>query len=234
MMPSLTNNRWLLLSFVFVGLIGTYRILGPLICAGLITIIYISGSTWYFARVCPRYPSLAFGMMSCFALGSTGLISMHFVHEGGTILIFLLSVFTACALFASGSDWCETRTPTRWCPNYLAVFCVVVFMFLPFSTLFSWPLRVAFFLSQPSMDRLADRIEHGSKMTPPEWTGLFLIWNSEISEHTGDTLLITGSDRSDAMGFLRVAEGTMPDDPNSWPHDLRLSDRWMYQGDPKD
>ncbi len=49
-----------------------------------------------------------------------------------------------------------------------------------------WPLRVAFLVSMPALNRIADRVEAGEQIRRPEWAGVFLILKTKSGQHEGD------------------------------------------------
>jgi hypothetical protein len=52
--------------------------------------------------------------------------------------------------------------------------------------LFQWPLRVAYALSRPEMERVAAQLRAGRRFTKPVRVGAFLIERAEIREYEGD------------------------------------------------
>ena len=92
-----------------------------------------------------------------------------------------------------------------------------------------WPFRLAFLASQPSLDRLADRVGAGNPVTTPEWAGAFRIVGSDLNTMTGAVGLITDPNRGGRSGFER--RGPAP--PGNGPfynlsYDLKLTERWRY------
>ena len=63
-----------------------------------------------------------------------------------------------------------------------------------------WPLRAAFRLSAPALDRLADRVESGEAPRFPAWAGLYRIRGTKRTPR-GDTASIVGSDSKGDSAF---------------------------------
>jgi hypothetical protein len=98
-----------------------------------------------------------------------------------------------------------------------------------------WPLRLAFEISRPAMDRLADRVAAGHGYGGPQWAGLFYIAASDVDAETGNVGLIIDPDPSGRSGFARAAPGV------AWERYARpfrgqnfsdrLGGRWSYENE---
>jgi hypothetical protein len=113
---------------------------------------------------------------------------------------------------------------------------VVVLATLPLTMLFTqWPFRVAFLVSRPALDRLADRVATGMAPGGPVRAGLFIAVNSAVDPTTGNVGLITDPNSSVRTGFVRVSPpaGTSSGGASGPFHnlnsDLPMGGGWRYQ-----
>ncbi len=100
----------------------------------------------------------------------------------------------------------------------------------PLATLLSsWPLRLAFLVSRPALESLADRVAAGQAPTFPTRAGLFRIAGSAIDPATGNVALITDPNPNHPSGFVRYQLGT-PHRPFDSPFmGMSLSPAWAFE-----
>jgi hypothetical protein len=91
-------------------------------------------------------------------------------------------IFSSCLLpiaAGAGAAWAgsvTTPVPGRRRPRVAAWSLVALLVVVPASMLFSsWPMKAAVLASRPALERLADRVAAGEKLSRPEWAGLFLV-----------------------------------------------------------
>jgi hypothetical protein len=89
---------------------------------------------------------------------------------------------------------------------------------------FQWPLRAAYSISRPALDRLAEEVRDGRAPTHPVWAGLFRISETETS-YNGITCLWVGRSRGNRIGFAHCGPQELPLSP--WTH-VKLDQRWQY------
>ena len=95
-----------------------------------------------------------------------------------------------------------------------------------------WPLRVAFSVSRPALERLADRVAAGQVLATSEWAGLIHVVGSAVDSATGNVGLIVDPDPSGRSGFVRLGPGVPPGQtagPFFNQSVNSLGGRWSYQ-----
>jgi hypothetical protein len=82
---------------------------------------------------------------------------------------------------------------------------VVALAFMPLVTLVSlWPVRLAFLVVKPRMERLADRAAAGQVFGPPQWVGSFRLVGSEVDPALRIVGLIIDPNPNGRTGFVRI------------------------------
>ena len=121
-------------------------------------------------------------------------------------------------LLVSGLGWRKLSPPLRLAPLCEARALVILFwaVILLSVRLTRWPLRLSLLAAQPTLNRIADRLERGEPVELPCYAGLFKVRDIQLSEVTGwdgDVLTtkqipciwLTDYNASpDAVGFSRV------------------------------
>jgi len=159
------------------------------------------------------------------------------VEEGNdrAIVLVLESFIIIPVIIGLGASWvtAATRGPaiSRRSP-LLAWTLVVMLAVVPLATLSSlWPLRLAFFISEPALDQLADRIVAGRSPVFPRWAGVFWVVNSVTEPATGNIGLIIDPHPSGRSGLVRLGAGSF--DPLGplypFPPPEHLGGRWWYE-----
>jgi hypothetical protein len=96
-----------------------------------------------------------------------------------------------------------------------------------------WPLRLAFFVSQPALDRLADRVSAGEVIRRTEWAGLFLVVGSDFDPISRNVGLITDANPGGRSGFVRLGPGIPPERHkgpfHNLDYDVHITGLWWYQ-----
>ncbi len=205
-----------------------------LIFGGLLaSCVAVAGGLWLAARPFRRVSALGFGIASLATNASCCIASIVFPSIAGYLIMALVCVIGVPVTFGFGAAWSTPpATPAaitarcralRWMIN-------LVFVITPLTVPFTqWPFRLAFLASQPSLDRLADRVGAGNPVTTPEWAGVFRIVGSAVNPSTGGVGLVTNPDPSGRSGFER--RGSAP--PGNGPfynlfYDLKLSAKWRF------
>ena len=118
------------------------------------------------------------------------------------MLLFLSSLVCIPIVPGFGLAWVASRE--GWAPRSRAALVVISLTAIPVATILTkWPLRLAFYLSSPALNRLADRLEAGGSVGPDEWAGIYRIKGSTTLGYGGGTLLIVDPTRGDLSGFAR-------------------------------
>jgi hypothetical protein len=74
----------------------------------------------------------------------------------------------------------------------------------PLVTVFTlWPLRLAFLVSRPTLETLANQIAAGKSMTYPQRGGLFRFETSSINSSTGNIGLLIEPNPAHPTGLVR-------------------------------
>jgi hypothetical protein len=137
---------------------------------------------------------------------------------GGFLLVMMATLATLLADICSGKSVFSRRKWSRksWqlVGIYLAV-CLSVWMT-------DWPLRIAFALSRPTLERAAQELKVGKPVPSPRFIGLFYIWRAELNGK-GQPCFWTALDSTGPAGFVLAPFG----DPhyNLWSK-VTLSNDW--------
>jgi hypothetical protein len=90
----------------------------------------------------------------------------------------------------------------------LVWFAVLTLTLLPAITLVScWPLRIAFLSARPALERVADQVAAGKRVTFPQQAGLFRLGGSAIAPFSDEVTLMIDPNPSRYEGFLRIPPG---------------------------
>lgn len=150
-------------------------------------------------------------------------------------LLFIFVALLPCLIGTAitlgfGAAWCTGAAGERSLPGRgrsLRCAIVAAVSIAPITMLFTlWPFRLAFLVSRPSLERLADRVAAGAPVSTPVWAGPFRIVGSAVDPTTGGVGLITDPDPSGRKGFQRSG-------PSGGPFynlffDLQLTEKWKY------
>jgi hypothetical protein len=149
---------------------------------------------------------------------------------GGIALIGIGSFVTFPIVIGSGAAWAIAATRRTARPRYSPFWVwplVLTAALLPLSMLItSWPFRLAFLVSRPALENVADRVAAGQAVTGPEWAGLFRVVGSAVDSASGNVGLITDQDPAGRSGFVRGRTGGPFFNLNIY---LPLCDEWTYQ-----
>lgn len=113
-----------------------------------------------------------------------------------------------------------------------AMICVGVLGFMLLSVLiYDWPMKLAFKLSEPALESLANRIEREAKVTQPTLAGAFLIVASAVEASSGNVALITIDSSSGRTGLVRVGLNSTQETGPLYNHNMNveLAPRWRLQ-----
>jgi hypothetical protein len=142
-------------------------------------------------------------------------------------LVLLLPMIACCgASWASGAR--RPGTPTA------AWLSVVVLAVLPIATIRTlWPLRLAFRIARPGLERLADRVAAGEEIDYPRWVFPIRVAGAAADPATGNIGLMTDTNPGGPVGFVRVKGRPGTPTVGSRPiggDDLHigLADGWCY------
>lgn len=194
-------------------------------------------ATWVSFRGKQRLAGLWFFRV-CTLSDVAGLIAFVYFRRSLVLiggLLILMAVPVSCGL---GAAWLtaarhggtRNRSPSRLA--WLLVFACATFPL--WMAVMHWPLRVAFVVSAPALERLADRVEADNMPRAPVWAGLFRIVDFAVDRKTGNVAaLIVDDDATGRSGLVRLGSG-VPLEARHGPlfnmaFEGHLSGRWWSQ-----
>jgi hypothetical protein len=137
---------------------------------------------------------------------------------------------TAWAVAATRSGVDHTGSALVPCPPLLVLLLTVSTAFTPLIALWTlWPLRVAFLVSNPALDGLADRVAAGRAPAFPVQAGLYRIVGCATDSRTGNIALITDANPGGREGFVRHRPGTPHGPFSSLWMSVELNTRWAFE-----
>jgi len=154
----------------------------------------------------------AMAMIGCLALSITYIILCD-IHITKTPTFFLVAItlfFSAppCLGFAIAYEFGARRLDPNPRPGpKLAAISMLLVILLPI-ILFpgNVPLRIAFFVSRPALDRLADRVASGENVSFPVWAGVFRIVEARTTTNKNTVGLIVVASPGSSSGLIRGNE----------------------------
>jgi hypothetical protein len=218
--------------------LAVYRVVGVV---GIVlgTFALCEGSvTWFATHRNRRTAARGLAVSATFAGVSVGLVCIYLLSMGGSAFIFLVAVFVVPLIFGFGTSWAAEATrkeaSNRRAPlwAWLTVFALGSLPLTMISTL--WPLRMAFLVSRPALNRLADRIAAGETLDRPEWAGLYRIVATRREPQSGNVALIIDDDPAGASGFVRLASrrpGAISGPLANLNFDEFMDGKWRYQNE---
>jgi hypothetical protein len=226
--------KQLMLTVCFVaGLLALYQAIGPPALIVMSFSLCLTGLGWLAVSGHPRRAAWTFAVSACLANVSVGIICAYLYSLGGIILMVLASTLTIPQAIGCGSAWAAARSPTRRLPREAAWLIVAALSLLPLSMMLTlWPLRLAFLISRPAMDRLADRVAAGEAVMNPEWAGLYYVVGTKREPSSGNIALIIDADTAGNSGFVRKtgsADGSGP--MTNLNFNEHVGGRWRYQNE---
>lgn len=120
-------------------------------------------------------------------------------------LIWALALMPVVVGLGVAWGWMATRPGTKRRRSlglvFSCVFLQTAFPVVASATL--WPLYLAFHLSRPSLERLADQVAAGHPVVTTQWAGAYRIEASEV-DAAGNVALIVDPHPGSPRGFVRV------------------------------
>jgi hypothetical protein len=136
----------------------------------------------------------------------------------------------AWAVAATRRDTPRARSPRVLRAPLFVLLLAVSAAVTPLITLWTlWPLRVAFLVSSPALERLADRVAAGQAPPFPIRAGLYRIVGCATDPCTGNIALITDANPGGREGFVRYQLGTPHGPFSSLWMGMNLSRRWAFE-----
>jgi hypothetical protein len=193
---------------------------------------------WFATR--GRRRSAAWGLAVTAAVAGVAIatVCVYFVNLTGFVLAFLATVAAIPLILGLGASWAAEATrkdASHRRPPVVAWLSVVAVVALTPSMLVTlWPLRLAFLVSRPAMDRLAARIAAGEGLGRPEWAGLYRVVATRREPRGSSVALIIDDNPAGASGFVRLGSPTAPAYAAPMMNlnfDEDLGGRWRYQNE---
>jgi hypothetical protein len=224
---------------VVAGLLASLLSPTALIVAFGLFYLALIGALWWMFRGFRRVSAFCFGVAAALTNASSAALDVYPPDMGYDAIPMFLGWFLALPIVIStGAAWAGAATRRTARPRrspWLAWPLVLALGILPLTMLVThWPLRLAFLVSRPAMNRLADRVLAGQAVISPEWAGLFRVVGSAVDPTRGNVGLIIDANPSGRSGFVRVGAGVrVPAGRSVAPFynlsfDLPLCDRWWY------
>jgi hypothetical protein len=147
---------------------------------------------------------------------------------GGMPMIFGFGAAWAGAAMRRDMDY--GRSPSASWPPLLAIVLALSMSMTPLmSVLTFWPLRAAFLISRPALERLADQVAAGKAPPFPIRAGVFRIVGSATDPVSGNVALITDPEPSGRAGFVRSKPETPHGPLSSLFMGMSLSQTWAFE-----
>jgi hypothetical protein len=220
---------------VFLGL---YELMGDILLVALFNVAYLGliGVWWWMLRGFRRLSALCLGISAVAANFSCFVLCIYFATMMGMFVALMIWLASFPFILGAGSAWAlkSTRRNAVGRRSPLWVWPLVVGLaVLPLTMIITlWPLRLAFRVSQPSLERLADRVANGQVLFNPQWAGLIRVVGSAFDSATGNVGLVVHPDPSGRSGFVRLGPGVPPGQtagPFFNQSVKSLGGRWSYQ-----
>ena len=118
---------------------------------------------------------------------------------------------------------------------WLAWTLVIVLGLSPVTMMLTlWPLRLAFRMSRPALNAMADRVAAGRPVTGSEWAGCYVVIGANFDPLTGEVALYTDDDPAGRSGFLRLSPGDSQGRSDLFTNlnfNEYLDERWRYRNE---
>jgi hypothetical protein len=201
--------------------------------------VALTVSLWWMFRGFRRLSALCCGVVAGLINTLSAGVCIYRLNMGGAFLMLLGWFWTFPIVIGTGVAWAGAVTRRTAKPRRSPMLVwplVIVLSFLPLSMVVaSWPFRLAFLVSGPAMDRLADRVVAGQSVSRPERVGLFRVVGSAVQPSTGNVGLIIDADPSGWSGFVRVGarpstlEARSEGPFHNLNFDMQLRENWWYE-----
>lgn len=147
--------------------------------------------------------------------------SVFLMEPVGVILIGILACAVLLVLNCALVGFAHAKRRRIW-PVMTGLAVSLACLFSVMAT--HWPLRMAYVLSRPAIERLGSEILKGESFSQPKRVGLFTIEKAEVN-HSGIVCLWTREDPGGNSGFVQCGPERVPF--NLWSM-VRLDGRWQW------
>jgi hypothetical protein len=230
--------RSLMITVAIVAVfLGLYQLLGDrLLVAFFGGYVPLIGVLCWMFRDFRRLSALCLAITGVAANVICFVLCIYLANYFGFVVSFLFWLATFPLILGAGSAWAlkSTRRNAVGRRSPLWVWPLVLGLaVLPLTMVINrWPLWLAFRVSQPSLERLADRVANGQVLVTPELAGLILVVGSAFDSATGNVGLVVHPDPNGRSGFVRLGPGVPPGQtagPFFNQSVNSLGGRWSYQ-----
>jgi len=237
-LPRVTIRQMMIAVAVVAGVLFLLRSQGNVfvVLAPLYVVLVVA--TWRLVRGRRRLATWGFGVSSFVVNGFVALLCAYLLDLGGMVFMALGSFCGLSVVLGLGTAWADATTRRgvsyRFSPRVAWPLVLTMAVVPATMTATYWPLNVAFLVSQPAMDRLADRIVAGESIRRPEWAGLYYVVGSVTQPNTRNVALLIDADRSGRSGFVRLEPDTSPCQNTPLTNlnfDIQMVGGWWYQNE---
>lgn len=167
-----------------------------------------------------------------FALLINGYLCLYHLDMPGVLLLLILSLVSATILLNRGFLWADSMAQAwkKWFARVVAMVIGLAFLGMVY---FPWPINLAFFVSAPALERVADQVLEDGYIQRPQWAGLFYVFDSD--QQDGNVALITNARYGGRLGLVRFSNERIPEvyaGPMfnlNWDH--QLFGNWYFQAE---
>ena len=230
--------RWMMIVIVVVAVIlSALCTSGGFLFAITLLDLAMAGGYWWLFRGSRRWAARSFVSTAVAANALVAGLCVYLFTLLGTVLIIFVLYFGIPLILGSGAAWAvlaSRRDATPHRSPYVAWPLVVSLALAPVTMIPTrWPLRLAFIVSRPALDQLADRVAGGATLSRPEWAGLFRVVGSALDPASGNVGLIINANLDGRLGLVRLPSADSSH-PRSGPFfnlsfEEQMSVRWWYQ-----
>jgi hypothetical protein len=197
-----------------------------LVALGGLALAFIS---WACVRGRPR--AAAIGFIVAIVAANACVAPICIYCDGSWWIGVYAGLFGAIPMaLGFATAWALARTTGRRSVIYVLRLLSLALVVTPFVTLWTfWPLHVAFLVSRPALERLADRVAAGHAPAFPVSAGVYRIVGCALDYHTGNIALVTDSNPAGRSGFVRSEPGTSHGPFSSLFMGIKLNRRWSFE-----
>jgi hypothetical protein len=193
---------------------------------------------WASVRGRRRPAGICFGA-SVIATNSLAALVCFYYEGWAWTVVFIGLLGGMPMIFGFGAAWVgaamrpdmdHSRPPFASWSSLLAIVIALSMAMTPLMTLLTlWPLRAAFLISRPALERLANQVAAGKSPPFPIQAGLFRIVGSATDPVNGNVALITDPSPSGRVGLVRSKPGAPHGPLSSLFMGMSLSQTWAFE-----
>lgn len=223
------------LLLVFVG--GFHDVGLPTLAVLILLGVDLVFALWLVAHGRRQLAAAGFGILSIAANGYYAACCIAPSVDSRLTLYSVWLLAVSPSITSLGWAWAilasrEGAIPRR--PGVLVWFAVLTLTLLPAFTLVScWPLRIAFLVAKPALERVADQVAAGRRVALPQQAGLFRLRGRAVDPFSDDVVLMIDPILNKYEGFVRIPPGgermTRGSLISGATLQVHLGGRWWYR-----